>query len=177
MRNTFPHLISLVTAVPGYREKRHDGPHPSHTSSSSNSSDRDLRCSHIMIPEMIVSTPAIGDLDKDGRLEIAYLVSWRTNSRSSEEVVIQDLPPHFTVFVETLETRVKEEMGEEEGENSNRGLTTWGPGGTIFTVVRPPSSHILHLSMCLLFLSVSPWFLVCCVHFTSSLYIYECFSL
>ena len=125
MRNTFPHLISLVTAVPGYREKRHDGPHPSHTSSSSNSSDRDLRCSHIMIPEMIVSTPAIGDLDKDGRLEIAYLVSWRTNSRSSEEVVIQDLPPRFTVFVETLETRVKEEMGEEEGE---RWLERFLPG-------------------------------------------------
>ena len=126
VKTVLPHIIYLLTAVPGYREKRHDGPHPGHTPSSSNSSDGDqrgLRCSHIMIPEMIVSTPAIGDIDEDGRLEIAYLVSWRANSRSSEEVVIQELPPRFTVFVKTLEMRVK---GEEEGETW---LESFLPGG------------------------------------------------
>lgn len=63
-----------------------------------------------MIPEMIVSTPAIGDLDEDGQLEIAYLVSWRSNSRGE---AVQDLPPRFTVFVQSVEERVREVMGEE----------------------------------------------------------------
>ena len=53
-----------------------------------------------MIPEMIVSTPAIGDLDGDGRLEVAYLVAWRGDSGGKAG---QPLPPKFSLFVETLE--------------------------------------------------------------------------
>ena len=123
--------IILLPTVPGYREKRHSGSHvptsPSHNSSSSNREHwKELRCSHIMIPEMIVSTPAIGDINEDGQLEIAYLVSWKSNSGGSGEIPIQDLPPRFTVFVETLAGRVREVMGEEEGE---RWLGGFLPGG------------------------------------------------
>ena len=60
-----------------------------------------------MIPEMIVPTPAISDLDDDGRLEVVYLVSWRGNGEGLM------LPPKFTVFAETLEERVRETAGEE----------------------------------------------------------------
>ena len=55
---------------------------------------------------MIVSTPAIGDVNNDGRLEIAYTVSWSGPNSN-------DIPPQFAIYIATLEDRVMEVYGEE----------------------------------------------------------------
>ena len=50
---------------------------------------------------------AIGDLDGDGRLEVAYVINWGSLEEGKPIV-----PPKFLVKVFTLETKVREMYGE-----------------------------------------------------------------
>ena len=70
---------------------------------------RSQQCSHVTVPDMIVSTPVIGDVDGDGRLEMAYVVAWEGSTHESH------VPLRFTVYVETLDKMLEEAWGEGEG--------------------------------------------------------------
>lgn len=58
---------------------------------------------------MVVASPAIGDLNNDGKLEIVYLIVWGGVDSGMGE----NLPPRFTIYVDTLEDKVREVFGEE----------------------------------------------------------------
>lgn len=62
-----------------------------------------------MSPDMVVASPAIGDLNDDGKLEIVYIVVWG----GADSGMGAELPPRFTIYVDTLEDRVRDVFGEE----------------------------------------------------------------
>ena len=68
-----------------------------------------LRCSHVRAPAVLIPSPAIGDLNGDGRLEVAYIVVWGMAGQDPRLT----LSPSFTVYVATLEERVREVFGDE----------------------------------------------------------------
>lgn len=108
------HSLSLSPSpsVPGTQKRHSSHSDPTHSvdlNSLSPKEIRELRCNHIMSPDMVVASPAIGDLNDDGKLEIVYLIVW--GGADSEMGV--ELPPRFTIYVDTLEDRVKDVFGEE----------------------------------------------------------------
>ena len=70
------------------------------------------RCDHIMAADMVPSTPVIGDLNGDGRLEVAYVMIWGGADSNRGD----NLPPRVRVYVFTLEERVREVYGEAAAE-------------------------------------------------------------
>ena len=56
----------------------------------------------------VVATPAVGDFNSDGRLEVAYSVVWSSAFPSWSEAA-----PQLKVFAFTLEDRFRQLMEEE----------------------------------------------------------------
>ena len=67
-----------------------------------------LRCAHLAVPRMVVATPALGDIDADGWLEVVYAVVWA----GSDFMALPNLPPRMLVKVLTIEEAMREN-GEE----------------------------------------------------------------
>ena len=68
-----------------------------------------FRCSHIMAPIMIVTTPTIGDVDGDGKLEVSYTVVWSSPGDSMDG---RQVPPKMKVSTFTMEDKFNEVYGE-----------------------------------------------------------------
>jgi len=65
------------------------------------------RCSHIEGPSLIPATPAIGDLNGDGRLEIAYVILWGSINGEGFK-----MPPKLLIRTLTLEDRFVDVYGK-----------------------------------------------------------------
>ena len=70
---------------------------------------RQLRCGHVLAPGMLISSPVIGDLNSDGKLEVVYVMMWKAADKDAPHTP----PPSFTVHVAPLEERVGEVFGQE----------------------------------------------------------------
>lgn len=62
----------------------------------------------------MIGTPAVGDFDSDGRLDVAYSVEWSSVTQDGEDTI-----PELKVFAFTLEERYKQMIvgpggGDEE---------------------------------------------------------------
>ena len=62
-----------------------------------------------MAPIMIVTTPTIGDVNGDGKLEVSYAVVW---SSPGDSMNGREVPPQMKVTTFTLEDKFKEVYGE-----------------------------------------------------------------
>ena len=56
----------------------------------------------------MIASPAVGDFDSDGRLDVAYSVVWASAFQSELETA-----PELKVFAFNLEDRYSQLMGEE----------------------------------------------------------------
>ena len=77
-----------------------------------------LPLSHPPSPQLpqVIATPAVGDFDSDGRLDVAYSVVWSSISPGSVGAV-----PEFKVFAFTLEERYRQMVVGHSGDDEVKG--------------------------------------------------------
>lgn len=63
----------------------------------------------IIMSYQVISTPAVGDFDSDGRLDVAYSVVWSSVVPGGMGTV-----PQFKVFAFTLEERYRQISGGDD---------------------------------------------------------------
>ena len=96
---TTPGTPPTASEAPPTRSKRHGpGMGTSDSVSWEPANYKHTRCRHIEAPTLIPATPAIGDLNGDGRLEIAYVILW--GSMNWEGF---NMPPKLLIRTLTLE--------------------------------------------------------------------------
>ena len=98
-----PHEVPPTDAQPT-RNKRHGMSKPQKNWETNDY--KHIRCDRIEGPSMIPATPTIGDLDGDGRLEVAYVMLW--GSLGGETFA---MPPKLLIKTFTLEDRFVEVYG------------------------------------------------------------------
>ncbi len=77
---------------------------------------RSIRCAHILLPLMIVTTPRIGDFNVDGKLDAALSITFDSFPNELYNLKIFH-PSEVLIDVFTFEDKLKEIFGPDIGED------------------------------------------------------------